>query len=251
MRKLLKITVCIFLLTPLTSYAGDDEALIKTRFVFEVPSSVDLEQLKTALKDAIKFRAVDKTQEVNNFMPDDLPEKPGDVTFPDNSAMANKGMFGSMMSNAMTSNGQMVAMSANMKDAVYGIQGYHASSTIGFSNNKDSEGYVGAIYPYDKGYRVYIYTFFNKSRDMFGKVTDWVVQKTLTNDLDFGYSNAVQVRDKFLENEPDAVLKRQDPSWLSQYKLSTMNSVVKIESTPTAKPAEGVSKLESTGQINN
>lgn len=233
MKNLLKISLIIVLFTPLASYAGDDEALIKTRFVYEVPADADLEQLKAALKDAIKFRAVDKTQEVNNFMPDDLPEKPGDITFPDNSAMASKGMFGSIMSNAMTSNGEMMAMSANMKDAVYGIQGYHSSSVIGFSKNKDSEGYVGAIFPYDKGYRVYIYTFFNKSRDMFGKAADWLVQKAITNDLDFGYSNAVQVRDKFLENEHDAVLKRQDPSWLSQYKLSTLNSVVKIESTPT------------------
>lgn len=240
MKKLLKVSLLlVMVVTPLSSYAGDDEQLIKTRFVFEVPPNADLEQLKVALKDAIKFRAVDQTQEVNNFMPDDLPEKPGDVTFSDNGSVANSGMFGSILSNAMTTNGQMVAMSANMKDAVYGIKGYAASSSLFVSSHKsDAEGYVGAIYPYDKGYRVYIYTFFNNKVDMVGKATDWLVKKALTNDLDFGYSNAVQVRDKFLENEHDAILKRQDPSWLSQYKLSTLNSVVKIESTPATTSAK-------------
>ena len=73
---------------------------------------------------------------------------------------------------------------------------------------------------------------------MFGKAADWLVGKTLTGDLDQGYSNAVQVRDKFLEAEPEATIKRQDPPFLSQYKLSTLNTVTKIESTPAVKMVE-------------
>lgn len=227
------------IIIPISAYADNDATLIKTRFVYDVPSNADIEKLKASLKDAIKFRAVDKTEEVNNFMPDDLPEKPSDVAFPDNSAPSyNNSMFGSMISNSMSSNGQIVAMSANMKGAVYGIKGYYATSVVGFSKNNSSEGYVGAIYPYEKGYRVYIYTFFNKNRDMFGKAADWVVGKALTNDLDQGYSNAVQVRDKFLEAEPEAAIKRQDPPFLSQYKLSTLNSVIKVESTVDTKLVE-------------
>lgn len=238
MKKIRNLLLIVIVALPISAYAGDDASLIKTRFVYEVPSTVDIEKLKASLKDAIKFRAVDKTEEVNNFMPDALPEKPGDVVFPDSNTPSSNSMFGSIVSNAMTTNGQMVAMSANMKGAVYGIKGYYATTVIGFSKNNSSEGYVGAIYPYEKGYRVYIYTFFNKSRDMFGKAADWLVGKTLTGDLDQGYSNAVQVRDKFLEAEPEATIKRQDPPFLSQYKLSTLNTVTKIESTPAVKMVE-------------
>ncbi|TXJ00470.1 MAG: hypothetical protein E6Q32_06345 [Neisseriales bacterium] len=239
MNKFRNLLLIVAIVLPISAYAGDDASLIKTRFVYEVPPTADLEKLKASLKDAIKFRAVDKTEEVNNFMPDDLPEKPGDVSFPENNSPSSNNMFGSIISNAMTTNGQMVAMSANMKGAVYGIKGYYATSVIGFSKNNSSEGYVGAIYPYEKGYRVYIYTFFNKSRDMFGKAADWVVGKALTDDLDQGYSNAVQVRDKFLEAEPEAAIKRQDPPFLSQYKLSSLNTVTKIESAPEVKMVEG------------
>lgn len=209
---------------------ADDSTLIKTRIVLDMPTTTDIETVKTSLKDAIKFRATDKTEEVSNFTPDDLPTAPGDVTFPENgTASASNSMFGSMISNAMTTNGQMVAMSANMKGAVYGIKGY---ASWGFMSNKSYEGYVGAIYPYEKGYRIYLYSFFNKTRDTVGKVSDWITSKTLSDDLDMGYSNAVQVRDKFLATEQTATIKRQDPSFLAQYKISTANTVVKIESQP-------------------
>lgn len=218
---------------------ADDETLIKTRVVLDYPITVDLEKLKIDLKDAIKFRAVDKTEEVSNFMPDDLPPTASDVSFPENgTANPSNSMFSSMLSNAMTNNGQMVAMSANMKGAVYGIKGYAAS---GYLSNKQYEGYVGAVYPYEKGYRVYIYSFFNKNRDMFGKAADWIVGKTITADLDMGYSNTIQVRDKFLETEPEGTIKRQDPSWLSQYKISTANTIVKIESTPVVSDKQNSS----------
>ena len=55
------------------------------------------------------------------------------------------------------------------------------------------------------------------------------------------WTKAIQccpVRDKFLDAEPEATIKRQDPPFLSQYKLSTLNTVTKIESTPTVKMVE-------------
>lgn len=231
---------------------ADDSALIKARIVLDYPNTVDINSLKHDLKDAVKFRATDKLEEINNFMPDDLPSAPGDVTFPEVGVAASSSMFSSMISNAMASNGQTVAMSANMKGAVYGVKGY---ASYGFMGNKSTEGYVGAIYPYEKGYRVYLYSFFNKTRDMIGKTTDWLVSGVLADSLETGYANAVQVRDKLVEANPNVTIKRQDPSFLSQYKLSTANTVVKIESQPTnalklnSSSPTGIQHVQSESQI--
>lgn len=243
MNKFIKfLSVSIFCSFTISMVYADDSTLTKTRVVIDYPATTDLEALKKDLKDAIKFRATDKTEEVNNFMPDDMPATPGDVNFPDNgTAAASSSMLGSMMSNAMTTNGQMVAMSANMKGAVYGIKGY---ASWGWMSNKSYEGYVGAIYPSEKGYRVYLYSFFNKTRDTAGKISDWVTSKVLTNDLDMGYSNAIQVRDKLLEVEPTGIIKRQDPTFMAQYKLSTGNTVAKIE-----LPAASTAMISSESKI--
>lgn len=221
---------------------ADDNELTKVKYTFEAPESANLEALKSALKDAIKGSASDKVTEVHGFEPEELPEKPGTVVFQQSgTAGASGSIFSGMISNAMASNGQTIAMGSQLGDAVYGIKGYSSSGfrgVMGVGNNVTYQGYVGAIYHYQKGYRIYIYGIFNQERDWLGKSTEWMVNKAFMSELPATYINVIHARDTFLTEAPNAQLTKQEPEWLSQYKSSggVWNSVNKTtESNATTQ----------------
>ncbi len=243
-KSIYKLVVGVGLLINISFCFADDNVLTKVKYTFDVPESANIEKVKVALKDAITGSASDKVTEVNGFEPDTIPEKPGSVTFQQGSTSTS--IMGGIISNYMASNGQTVAMGAQLGDAVYGIKGYSSSGfkgVMGFGNNVTYEGYVGAIYRYQGGYRVYIYGIFNQEKDWLGKSTEWMVNKAFLLELPVTYMKVIHARDKFIEEEPQAKMIRQEPEWLSQYKSSggVWNSVNKIsESTALSQKTESV-----------
>lgn len=234
MKKYSLLVLSLSLTLGISSVFAAENTLTKVKYTFDAPESANLEQMKTALKNAITGSASDKVTEVNGFEPEELPEKPGTVIFQQagTSAASNSVMSG-IMSNYMASNGQTLAMGAQLGDAVYGVKGYSSSGfrgVMGIGNNVTYEGYVGAIYHYQRGYRIYIYGIFNQETDWLGKSTEWMVQKAFMNELPITYIKVIHARDTFGDEFPEAKLVRQEPEWLSKYKSSggVWNTVNKI-----------------------
>lgn len=238
-RKILITSVFgLFAILSLQNSYADENTLTRVKYTFEAPESANVEAMKSALKEAIKNSASSQVQEVNGFEPDSLPEQPGSVEFQKSgTGNASGSIFGGIMSNAIASNGQMIAMGAQFGDAIYGIKGYSSSGfrgVMGIGNNVTYEGYVGAIYHYKKGYRIYIFGIFNQQRDWLGKSTEWMVTQALSGGLPATYINVIHARDTFLSEYPGAQLTRQEPEWVSKYKSSggIWNSVNEVNESP-------------------
>lgn len=238
-KTLIKYCIGLFAVLCLQHSFADENTLTRVKYTFEAPESANVEAMKSALKDAIKSGASSEVQEVNGFEPDSLSEQPGSVEFQKSgTGNASSSIFGGIISNAIATNGQMIAMGAQFGDAIYGIKGYSSSGfrgVMGVGNNVTYEGYVGAIYHYKKGYRIYIFGFFNQQRDWLGKSTEWMVNQALSGGLPATYIKVIHARDTFLTEYTGAQLIRQEPEWLSKYKSSggIWNSVNEVSESTT------------------
>lgn len=180
----------------------------KSRIIFDVSDKYDVEKIKSALTNAVSER-VPNLRENENFFPDSLPEKPSKPVY--------KNMFGGLGAMAK-GNPQFEMMSLNTSNAYYTISG-NGGMDSGF--NRKIEVYKGAIYPYKKGYRIYLYLFYEEGTDgLMGTLTKTMVDSIVGEDGALLYM--AQVRDAFLKEIPDATIISQSPRKLTKLNLNTI-----------------------------
>jgi len=209
-----KIYIFIYTLVALISLSAcaglssmDERVSSKeARIIFFVPKTVPEEQLKKALYDAISYR-VGHIQENEGLFPEELPTKPG-------SPKQSK-MFRGLASVA-NGNPKFKMMQLDTSNAYYTVSGEGGYAT---QFNAQLEYYKAAIYPYSDGYKVYIYLFYQEGSDgIMGELTNKSVEAIIGERGALLY--AAQIRDKFKELVPEAVIKSQRPRKLEKIILN-------------------------------
>ena len=182
----------------------------KARIVYSVPKNITSEKVEDALRKAIALRTSD-IKEVENFMPEELPDKPAHPI--------NKNIFGGIATIA-AGNPQLEAMQLDTSNAWYTVQG---TETLGMAFNKRFIVYKGAIYPYKKGYKVYIYEFYSEGTDgLIGHLTKSMAQ-AMTGGIEASLLLISQISNKFKEKIPSAKLINVYPLELKKVKLNWWN----------------------------
>jgi len=182
----------------------------KARIIYEVPSSAGAENVKTALYDALSLR-LSNIQESENFMPEQLPDNPD--------SPMNSNAFGGLASLAAGSP-QFEIMRLDTSNAYYSVQGVYQGVSGPF--NDSALALKGAVYPYSKGYKVYLYGFYQEKTDGLAGM----IGKGMVEGITGEKSNLLlvaQVRDKFKELVPSATITSQQPSALQQVELTKFN----------------------------
>jgi hypothetical protein len=204
--KLFKLFTFLFTLLLISgcAFTSNEVHSEKARAIYFVPKSVDAEKVKEALKDAIAGR-VDNIKEVCNFMPETLPDTPGQPV--------NRNVFGALGTIA-AGNPSMEAMKLDTSNAYCTLQG---SETYGTVFNKKKVVYKAAIYPYKDGYKVYIYEFFQEgSNGLMGHLVKATVDKLMGSNSPLLFM--AQVMDKFERELPQAKLLNVTPSKIKEIK---------------------------------
>jgi hypothetical protein len=209
--RLLKIFLTIVVLLGITGcvFTSNEVTTQKARAIYFIPKKVTVEEVKKALKAAIAGR-VDNIKEICDFMPEKLPEKPAHPV--------NKNIFGSL-SVIGAGNPSMEAAQLDTTNAYCTLQG---SETYGGPFDEKSVIYKAAIYPYKKGYKVYIYEFFQESSNgIMGHLVKASIDKLMSSDSPALFM--AQVMDKFQRELPQAKLLNVDPEKIKEIesKLST------------------------------
>ncbi len=186
----------------------------KARVIIDVPSSVDINQIKDALREAIAYRS-ESFKENENFLPEELPEKAGHPT--KNNAFGSLAALGA-------GNPNMESMTYDTSNSYYFIKGKEDMSTP-FTTKEMA--YVGALYPAKTYNRIYLVIFYQEgSEGISGAITK------ATADMLIGAKGAipfiVQVKEKFLSLMPEANVVSTSPSEIKNLKLDIFN-------TPTSK----------------
>ena len=211
--------VYVFMLSLIIFFSGCSELNITTsqvknkesRIIFFVNKSVSKEKLKKSLKDAIAYR-VDNVIENEGLIPEKLPSKPSKPKINEQF----KRLMAFTGSNGM--NAAMMYRSLDTSNAWYSVGG-KGGMTSEYTNQ--AEYYKAAIYPYKDGYKVYIYQFYTGgSSGIIGNLTHAAVKAIVGTDNALLYM--AQVRNKFLENLPNAKILQQEPSKLKQIKLDAL-----------------------------
>jgi len=183
----------------------------ESRIIFFVKKSVSREKLKESLKDAIAYR-VDDLIVNEGLMPENLPLKPSRPKINE--------QFKKLMSFA-GSNGISASMryrSLDTSNAWYSVGG-KGGMTSEYTNQ--AEYYKAAIYPYQNGYKVYIYQFYTESSDgLIGNLTNATVKAIVGSKSALLYM--AQVRNRFLKDIPSAKIIQQTPGRLKQIKLDAI-----------------------------
>ena len=182
----------------------------KARVIYDVPNTVDADKVKEALKKAIGLR-VEDIKDIENFFPEELPDKPAHPV--------NKNVFGAL-STIAAGNPQIEAMQLDTSNAWVTVQG---TETMGTPFNRRFIVYKGAIYPYKKGYRVYIYEFYQEGTDgIMGHITKEMAQ-AMTGNIEASLLLISQISNRFKEEVPSAKLISVYPSELKKIKLNWWN----------------------------
>ena len=186
-----------------SSMMTNQESSKQARIIFEVPNSVNLEDVKNALQGAITHRTTD-IKEQENLPPEELPEKAGHP-------IQGRG-FGGMMGALTAGNPSFAMMKINTSNAYYTITG---KSESGSMVSSVVSYFKGAIYPYKGGAKIYIYQFYKEgTKGLIGHLAKAMAEKMVGEDTQLLY--IAQVRDKFLELVPQAKIKSQSPSKLKK-----------------------------------
>lgn len=187
MKKIL-LLFCFFL-SSLAFADNDNDSLIRTRIVFDVPQNVDVKQLELNLKDALNDYS-DKLNDYKGFMPDDLPAEPSE---------AQK---------------WQTASEINYDDALYALRGYYLFRMFG---NSDAQVFIATIYPHINGYRVYLYTYFRASYNFLGMLASFTKDQVGGTGLNAGFERTIKIRDSFMIHQKNAKLYRQSPEIMAQF----------------------------------
>lgn len=182
----------------------------KAQYVINVPTNVPLYKVNDALKDAISYRTDDyKTNE--NFLPNVLPEKPGDITQND--------MFGSMGS-LVSGNPQAELMEADTSKAYYTVTG---TMNIGSFWYKEEAAFIGAVYPSKKTTRIYLRIYYQSGSQggIYGAISE-MTSNEISKSQPALYFIA-QVESKLKEKIPSLKVVRTMPEDLKNVKLNAVN----------------------------
>lgn len=176
----------------------------KARVIFEVPKSVELKSVTNALYESISVR-VNNIEEEEGLEPEDLPLQPEKPK----KSNATEGMRFLLQGSP-----SYEVMKLDTSNAYYTVSGRH---TTLMQSNSVEEYYKGAIYPYQKGYKVYIYLFYKEgSKGLSGAIAGAVSKAIIGKDtILFTMS---KVRNKFKELIPQAKIKSQSPRTLKNIK---------------------------------
>ena len=181
----------------------------KARVIYFVPKTVDSEKVKQALYDAISLRAKDM-KEVENFMPETLPQTPF--------RPVRKNIFGALNTIA-AGNPKLEATQLDTTNAWYSVEG---GEEMGTPFNRQYVVYKGAIYPYKDGYKVYIYEFYQEGVDgIMGHITKAVAESISGEKAPLLF--IAQISNKFKEKIPEAKLENVSPTSLKKIKLNLWN----------------------------
>lgn len=183
--KILKKIVVYFMIivSSTTALADDNGVLVKTRIVMNIPSSVKLKVVEDKIKQLVDERT-DKYNEYRGIMPDEVPVTPAEAKDIQSAA------------------------TLNFDDALYAVRAYTHSSFMG---NSDSQVYILTIYPYEGGYRLYLYTYFRAVTNFLGEMF------SSNSSLSTGFVNTIKARDVLLAELPNISIYRQSPEILKQY----------------------------------
>ena len=180
----------------------------KARIIFEVPNTVPIEKVTKGLYDAVSYRVSD-LQENENLLPEELPAK---AESPKQSQM-----FRGMASMA-GGNPKFQMMQLDTSNAYFTVSG---AGTMASGFNAKAEYYKAAVYPYKNGYKVYIYLFYQEGTDgIMGALTKMAVDSIVGQEGALLF--VAQVRDKFMKEVPEAVIKNQSPRKLEKIVLNAV-----------------------------
>ena len=178
----------------------------KARIIFNVSSEIDIEKVKTGLYDAVSLRVSD-LNENENLLPEELPQKP---LSPKQSKMF------SQLAAMGAGNPSFEMMQLDMSNAYYSVSG-QASMASGF--NTKAEYYKAAVYPYQDGYKVYLYLFYQEGTDgIMGALTKKIADSIVGKEGSLLYM--AQVRDEFIKSLPKATIMSQSPRKLEKVVLN-------------------------------
>jgi hypothetical protein len=181
----------------------------KARIIIDVPATVKHDEVKMALKEVISLK-VDQIEIAENFTPDILPNEPGAPVYKNPFAGSP---FGAMAGQQPS----MMMMGTNTEESFYSVKG-KGDKDFGFRDTE--EYYVGAVYLYKEGARIYIYQFFKDSDNgSFMASLSRSVNKKVAG-ADHQVYNLVKMRDKFLASIPNATVIQSDPSVLKEITLN-------------------------------
>ncbi len=184
----------------------------KARVIIDIPASVAIEQVKSALHEAIAYRS-SRFKEVENFMPTSLSDEP--------LAPTSNEMFAGMGAIA-GGNPKLESMQFDVSKSYYSVKGDEEIQT---PFHQKSMAYVGALYPAKSFNRVYLVVFYEEgSEGISGAITK------ATADMLIGTKGAipfiVQVKEKFLDIVPEGQIIQADPSEIATLKLDFANRAV-------------------------
>jgi hypothetical protein len=189
-----------------SSMMTNQESSKQARVIFEVPNTVEAEQVVQALQGAFNHRCRD-IKEQENLMPEELADKPEHPT--------RGKSLGGMVGVLAAGNPALEMMKVNTSNAYYSITGTSKSESV--ANSVESH-FKGAIYPYKNGFKVYVYQFYKEqTKGLMGHLTKSMSEKMTGQDTQLIY--IAQVREKFLELLPQAKIKSQSPKRLNKVVL--------------------------------
>ena len=181
----------------------------KARVIYFVPKTVNSEKVKDALLNAITLRTED-VKDVENFMPEKLPEQPAHPI--------RKNIFGALNTIA-AGNPELEATQLDTTNAWYSVEG---TEKMGTPFDRQYVVYKGAIYPYKDGYKVYIYEFYQEGVDgLMGHLTKAVAEAVSGHKAPLLF--IAQISNKFKEEIPEAKLENVSPTSLKKIKLNLWN----------------------------
>jgi len=181
----------------------------KARVIYFVPKTVKSDKVKEALLNAITLRTQD-VKDVENFMPEQLPNKPAHPI--------RKNIFGALNTLA-AGNPKLEATQLDVTNSWYSVEG---SEEMGTPFNRQYVVYKGAIYPYKDGYKVYIYEFYQEGVDgLMGHLTKAVAETISGEKAPLLF--IAQISNKFKESVPGAKLENVSPSDLKKIQLNLWN----------------------------
>jgi len=191
------------------AFTNNQVSTKKARLIYVVPKKVEASKVKEALLNAITLRTQD-VKDVENLMPEQLPDKPGHPI--------QKNIFGAL--NAIAAgNPKLEATQLDTSNAWYTIEG---TETMGTPFNRQYVVYKGAIYPYKNGYKVYIYEFYQEGVDgIMGHITKAIAETISGEKAPLLF--IAQIGNRFQEKVSDAKLVNAAPSELKKIKLNLWN----------------------------
>jgi len=186
----------------------------KALVIIDVPATTSLSVVKNGLKEAIAYRSR-SFQEKSNFLPSELPEKPGEPNF-NGATIFSKGLM-----SMAAGNPHFEMMRTDVNNSYYNLSGQEELGTV-FA--KKMMAYMGALYPAKDINRVYLIVYFQEgSSGIQGAITKAVADGLI------GAKGAIpfmlQVKEKFLEYVPEGKVVSVQPIELNDLMLSKFNTV--------------------------